>query len=696
MASAKSEALAAFSECEREVRGSDLSDPSYVVNPKNYEKLIRDLVDETAFARGSRPNVQYFKAWKQYFAVAIGKGADLSTLPAALASLPLAAIDKAGQSIPDRQGRGWRGGVTSLTAADRKAFAEAERRREKFLWDQLFGNKNDVILPLVTDARSFTDKIGEFIDRHNSHAEANFVEAQRMDASRPDTKPRAGRDISHQLIRRDPHDPAVLQIYKPKITNGKPDGNPREGDWTAGGPRLGRYLEEHYEWELADVLHQETSKKESAKGIDVKHDVSLRDIANRTPLKADMIDPKRLRVLVSRSAQKNGEMSTGQRWCTCMVSDGPSFGYVLKGIALGVIVAYVIHEDDVEGRYPLMRMLLNPFGNKRGQFILVPAQAYGGDGAENSRTCDALRGTVNKFASKQNVDKEGEFYLDPRLYADSQMPVVLLQKDWSQESIKDGLARFQEVSLRDWLEELMSNEELLQQGKRGPHDEDPAAKIAKLKKNICRFFDAQDPRNGLPRMFFRETAKTSIGSIPKPLEILEAVKDSTFTGRQLAFESLRAGDGATWSSVTNGWGDEMRYRTAYAAILTSETEDPSVRLSTAAAYALEVQKILKRAKESAGVRKNPSGLNAALVKRLKEVEGMAKTRPDFVDDAIVEMLSDRARRDVNEPVRQAASKALQSILEIRSDLEHATRRESMAKRLKNTFLVWTRSQPGLR
>jgi hypothetical protein len=254
-----------------------------------------------------------------------------------------------------------------------------------------------------------------------------------------------------------------------------------------------------------------------------------------------------------------------------MASDGINFHFVPQDIEAGSLIAYVVHKADPEARYPLMRQLIKPFKNQQGETILVPARIYGGEG--HSLVRDALSQTLTHFVQRQNANQIGEFHMDRRLYADGQGQVVRLQGGWSADSIKEAVTKYQAGSIQEWITELGRYELLLSQDKRGEYGEDPAETIGKLKKKLSRVYDAGNKQTGLPRMFFREMLKSSIGSIPHPKDIYRAISDDPdLKLRAKAFEALIKEDEIGWQSHAAKLLSEERVQIALVAALSLSTQ----------------------------------------------------------------------------------------------------------------------------
>ena len=331
------------------------------------------------------------------------------------------------------------------------------------------------------------------------------------------------------------------------------------------------------------------------------------------------------------------EMSTGQRWRSCMAADGKNYHFVPADIEAGSLVAYVVHADDVDARYPLMRQLIKPFRNDAGETILVPAKIYGGEGQENSLTRDALDHSVNKFVAQHNAGQSGEFHMDSRLYADGQAQIARLNGVWSPENIAEALHKYQSGAIEEWVVELKSNEDLVAKGERGPHGEDPAANVKKLSRNIERVFDAQNTEIGLPRIFFREMAESSIGSIPDPKEIASiASSNAELKARQNAFTALVGSDSEKWKLNAINLDPVARYQTAFAAVVTISAEKAKVATDAWRNEAAHVMDAIKTETNSGKDR----------VANLERLKSSIETRPNLAEKTMLRDFVDLSEKGV--------------------------------------------------
>lgn len=540
-----------------------VSNPSlslyFQINEKNYSRLIDSLLAETE-ALQSASTQELTQARRDYFVAAISRGVDISDLPQKAAFSTAADIIQAIGSIPDKEATGWVG-VTSLDTSDRQSFKEAAAKRPSAMaWDNLFTNGNDeIILPFSKEAQSLDDKIGAFIAAYNARALENFARAQEKDREMKKqdhtARPRAGKAIEEREIRRktDSRGKIFLETHIP----GEPD------DTWKPGPKFGKFLQDQYEWELFDLFQLEMDKSQELTTQNLVLS-EFKDIADHAEHAVDALyDSGDLRVVISRDAQKIGEMSTGQRWRSCMAKDGINYQYVLHDIEAGSLVAYVVHKDDTEARYPLMRQLIKPFRSKAGQeltetanpsadallreTILVPSNVYGGQGSANSRTRDGLKRTLRDFTDLQNADKLGAFHMDPNLYADGQAVTARLSDDWSSDDICNAVHDYQDGAFLEYAAELDHYKARLYLEKPDQHGRLPAENIDRINAKIRRIVDEKNTAAGLPRMFHQEMIRSSPGMIPNPKAIISALSGDKFlTARKAALEALTKQDRAAW------------------------------------------------------------------------------------------------------------------------------------------------------
>jgi hypothetical protein len=600
----------------------------FKLNAANYAGLIDELLNDTERMRAniaeildapvpSVPDAKLIAARRAYFETAIAKGAELGGLPRRIGSFSVDELNKAARDMPDKEATGWVG-ISGLGEQKRQAFAEAAAKRDPALrWDKFFGPaQTEIVLPFADAdlAQSFDDKIRAYIDRYNEAAAQNLATARAQDAEalrqNPAAQAKAGNTIDQRRIGLDPERRINPKTGKPFPLSLQTLNPNKAGEQWEPGPKLSKFLQDQFEWDLFDVVERMTDVKDSPLSANQDKRAGLKSIAHqRAQDTDDLFDADQLCVVISRDPQKIGEMSTGQRWRSCMSSDGCNYRYVEKDIKQGTLVAYVVHKDDLAARYPLMRQLLKPFRNKQGEIILVPAKAYGGEGNGSSRTRDALSVTLNGFVARQNEGRTGEFAMDKELYPDGQATVARLQKDWSARDIVSAAMQYRGGALPEWVTEIKGKRERVSQlkehltslaGRAGHINDDVVAKhiketendikkiegqLKKLQSKVRRSFDAGNLETGLPRMFFREMKKSGIGAIPGPRQIAEAIPASeTLRIEGEAFKALMAGDAGAWEVVRNKLHPERNGKiqlplyAAAAAEPGSETEKAAIEI----------------------------------------------------------------------------------------------------------------------
>ncbi|NCC22765.1 MAG: hypothetical protein EOM26_09935, partial [Alphaproteobacteria bacterium] len=528
---------------------------------ETYEPLIADLLSSAQGLSSLPVTDELTRARRAFLVVAIKKGTDFSRLLREFPALTAEELPEAAKRLPDKEGLGYQTASVSVSEEDRFAFAAAaDKRTPKAQWDNLFPEgQDDIVLPLAGDAESIEDKIESWIARHNERAARKLEEARREDEQarqdNPAAKPRAGRAIEQRTIRRDPEDPSKLQTLNPN----------KAGDIWEPGPRLGKFMQDSFEWELYDIYQgREATGRSFSAGK-----VSLRDIANRALFNIDALyDNDNLRVVVSRDPHKIAEMSTGQRWRSCMsMGDGINRHYVPKDIEAGSLVAYLVHKDDVEARWPFMRQMLKPYRNGAGDTILVPAKVYCPGGMKNFRAFDAFKQRTHAFAAELTDGKSGSYRMDETLYADGDPQFVQLQSEWSEEDVRSALYAYLAGSLQEAMAEIKNNAVLLAAGRSGPHGEDPAKNITARRNVIKRLMTPDDSLTGLPRMFYRSMVRQNLGTPVDPRRVDETTRnDPVLRAQSEAFKALSSGDIAKWGFVSANLPAEQRVQAAAAVV----------------------------------------------------------------------------------------------------------------------------------
>lgn len=248
-------------------------------------------------------------------------------------------------------------------------------------------------------------------------------------------------------------------------------------------------------------------------------------IKNTKPLAADSFAPDALRVVISRDALDIAAMSAGRRWRSCMSPGEFNYHYVPEEIKAGTLVAYLVHRDDKDLRYPLMRVLLKPFHNHKGETILVPNRVYASSSVPgNSQMQGGLLGTLKDFVAHYvNSEKSGGFTMADGIYSDGQEKTLTLGAALE----KDGLANAIADAIPDKIKEYTTEIEAAHQ--RG----DEVAKRMYIKK----LSDIYGQDESFALAYLRNLRSANIDqAMPKPSEVKAALKSSTV---QLALEELK-------------------------------------------------------------------------------------------------------------------------------------------------------------
>lgn len=277
--------------------------------------------------------------------------------------------------------------VTDKVTPDlRRRARDAATERPPGLWDEVFAGGDDLVLPFP--GSDLAGRLERFLEERDGTADlrARLGGGNRVDGRR---------------ARVDPARPGMTLLE-----------DRRTGAWQPG-PRIGRLLEQENAWDLLDLVQSVGAKSLAGGGSE---GLGAEVLLSRGPAARDGLAKEGLRIVVSRDPQKLVEMSTGQRWTSCM-----EFGkeeaerYVWEDIAQGTLVAYLVDAADVTARYPLMRCLVKPYFDEEGRRILVTDPPYGGEGARV--TAAAFREAVQDWAETTvNRDRFGQFQLAEGLH----------------------------------------------------------------------------------------------------------------------------------------------------------------------------------------------------------------------------------------------------------------------------------------
>jgi hypothetical protein len=245
-----------------------------------------------------------------------------------------------------------------------------------------------------------------------------------------------------------------------------------------------------------------------------------------------------------------------------------------------------------------VKQLIKPFHGEDGQTVFVPAIIYGSDGADSSRTKNALNLTLQCFVEQYNKDKQGIFTMASSLYPDGQATVVNLGGDWNYDQLSDALRRYQIGAFQEWMTELdhaMHCRELSCPTRNG---ENPEKAIKKYSLKISHLLNPNDCEVGLPRLFFREQRRSNIGLYAEPQKIHQVTQDDAFLHTVYdGFKALQQGKPKVWrdnkgkivgvyEGIITGESDfltrdfNVQEFFAYFAILSAKPDDPIMNPSS--------------------------------------------------------------------------------------------------------------------
>lgn len=125
-------------------------------------------------------------------------------------------------------------------------------------------------------------------------------------------------------------------------------------------------------------------------------------------------DEKKYKIVLSMQPRLIASQSTEVGWTSCMnLYEGSNAHYVGSGIAEGVVVAYLVKNNDVQFlNSPSARVLLKPFKNENNEIIWEVDKIYG---TAPSSFADKVLKIFEPFNSKE----AGAYNLSSKVYADN-------------------------------------------------------------------------------------------------------------------------------------------------------------------------------------------------------------------------------------------------------------------------------------
>lgn len=142
---------------------------------------------------------------------------------------------------------------------------------------------------------------------------------------------------------------------------------------------------------------------------------------------------KKYKIVISIQPRLIASQSTEVGWESCMSLDsGSNRHYVGRGIEQGVVVAYLVKNNDVEFlNSPSARVLLKPFKNENNKIIWDVDKIYG-------TAPESFRDKVLKIFEPFNSKEAGNYSLSGRIYNDTLEESKLVLSDEQKQMIETG------------------------------------------------------------------------------------------------------------------------------------------------------------------------------------------------------------------------------------------------------------------
>lgn len=262
------------------------------------------------------------------------------------------------------------------------------------------------------------------------------------------------------------------------------------GDKKIAGPKLMKLLKGH-DWFLSEYIEElggigtaelfkEAKKTVADEFAENKADITmdhilqsvilkdlgcLRRIGSMTTSTYDLVPDQaanQFSVVISADPVLIGEMSTEQIWKSCMnLYEGIERERMPNHVTAGNLVAYLVHKDDVDCRYPLMRRNLIA-GYKEEDEYLEEDIAYGierqyGLGVGSTISIMFLR-TLQKFVTKYlNKNLSGVFCANPTSYNDG-VHEFNAQASRISDGVIDSGIKYDEFDEDEFFPELLTKE----------------------------------------------------------------------------------------------------------------------------------------------------------------------------------------------------------------------------------------------
>jgi hypothetical protein len=117
----------------------------------------------------------------------------------------------------------------------------------------------------------------------------------------------------------------------------------------------------------------------------------------------DKFQPDRFRILFSREPRHLAEMSSGQRWKSCLAENEAKAATLVADAREGTFVAYLVAAEDAAAAYPFLRIAVRPMRNSQGDLAWVPEGVYGqsdrGMAGAAAHSTETAKGFLEKVAT---------------------------------------------------------------------------------------------------------------------------------------------------------------------------------------------------------------------------------------------------------------------------------------------------------
>lgn len=192
---------------------------------------------------------------------------------------------------------------------------------------------------------------------------------------------------------------------------------------------LGKWLGRESFWDIVQD-RQELSPPQGGRSQLASRSESL---ASRAVVDLDDVDPRELRIVISREPHLIAECSTGQRWRNCFSSGNDRFDEVPRHIELGSLIAYLIDADDIEVRFPYARQfLVERDGSRRPYFVDEDHGLKGVVGSAATR--ERFRIIVRSVAEGLSIGAVGSFSATNEVYV-GEKDVQVVRESWARYEI---------------------------------------------------------------------------------------------------------------------------------------------------------------------------------------------------------------------------------------------------------------------